>query len=68
MEIDTAFLQNITSQLTVLFVEDDDVLRTQTHSLLEALFQEVITTKDGVTGLDAYNKYLDTHEAPFDIV
>ena len=68
MEIETKLLQNMTSKLTVLFVEDDDDLRLETTDILEALFKEVHSANNGKVGLAAYQKYSEENNEHFDLV
>jgi len=49
-------LHRFSKELDVLYVEDDDNLREETHSLLKTLFQSITTAYDGQNGLEEYNK------------
>jgi len=50
----TEELLNLTKNLNILYVEDDLVLRTQTTSLLECFFANVIVGEDGLQGLESF--------------
>lgn len=61
-------LKIISSGLSLLYVEDDKVLRHQTHQLMLQLFKTVHVAEDGEAGLSHYkNFYLDTNRY-YDIV
>lgn len=46
------FLKN----LTILYVEDEDIARAQLEKVLKRLFKEVIVAKNGLEGLEKYKK------------
>lgn len=50
MSIDKKLLK----RLRILYVEDDDVVRSELEKLLVGFFDKVITAKDGQEGLDIY--------------
>ena len=51
-----------TSELTLLFVDDNEVARETTYELLKEFFREVIVAVDGHDGLEKFRRY------PVDIV
>ena len=60
--------KEVSKQLSILFVEDDDTLRHTTKELLSGLFKQTIVAADGVIGLECYEVYYDENEAYFDVV
>ncbi len=46
-----------TSQLTLLFVEDDQVARESIHELLKDFFKEVVVAVDGEDGLEKFRQH-----------
>ncbi len=56
--INRVYLKN----LTVLFVEDEQVARDKLSKLLSKLFKKVIVCENGKEGLDKYNESLNTKE------
>jgi len=54
MDNKTAVDISILSNLTLLYVEDDDVLRSQMEELMAGIFREVITAANGNLGLEAF--------------
>jgi len=61
-------LKVISSELSLLYVEDDEMLRNQTHQLFLQLFKTVHVAEDGEAGLSLYkNFFLDTNSY-YDIV
>jgi len=55
-------LKNLTKDLTLLYVEDEDELRESVEVYLRKLFVNVTVCKNGQEGVEAYKKQL------FDIV
>ena len=68
MEIETKLLQQMTSKLSVLFVEDDDIIREDTSDILQSLFKEVHSAADGQEGLEKYLDFYQTNGSHFDLV
>ena len=68
MDIETEHLYNMTSKLTVLFVEDDDDTRLDSVDMLEALFKDVYWANDGAEGLKKYLKYYEENGNYVDLV
>jgi YesN/AraC family two-component response regulator len=68
MDIETKLLQNMTSKLTVLFVEDDNDLRLETTEILSSLFKEVRAAENGKIGLEKYIEYHEETGEYFDLV
>ncbi len=58
------FSSSILKQATLLYLEDDEVIRSETLSIFEKLFKKVYTAEDGKIGLELYN----THKNEIDIV
>ncbi|MCK9337613.1 MAG: response regulator [Arcobacteraceae bacterium] len=50
---------NVLKTITVLYVEDDYLIREQTKSMFQNLFKETIVAGDGVEGLQAYKDNKD---------
>lgn len=55
MKLDTKELKNI----TVLYVEDNEMVRTQTEKILKKLFKKVYIGEDGEEGYQLYIKHTD---------
>lgn len=49
-------LKHLCADLSVLYVEDDKILREMVVSYLRKLFKEVVTAEDGQQGLDMFQK------------
>ncbi len=64
----TKELYDISKNLTILFVEDDDQLRRQMEGMFKKLFKEVASAENGQIGLQHYMHRLEKGEQPFDIV
>jgi len=56
MEINVSRLKEYGELYTVLYVEDDEVIREQTQKFLGRFFKHVHIAVDGVLGLEAYQK------------
>jgi signal transduction histidine kinase/HPt (histidine-containing phosphotransfer) domain-containing protein len=61
-------LLTYTSDLTLLYVEDDDSIRDLNHDIFIEFFQSVTIAKDGQEGLMKYLQYLNDNGNAFDIV
>ena len=55
MKLDTKQLQLI----SILYVEDDEIVRAQTEKILDKLFKKVYVAVDGKDGLEIYRKNID---------
>jgi len=54
MEINIVKLKKYASNCSVLYVEDDEVIRTQTASFLGRFFSDIVLAEDGALGLLEY--------------
>ncbi len=54
--MDIKALKELTSELNLLYVEDDNALRTETEKLFGHLFNKVDSTVNGVLGLEMFRK------------
>lgn len=54
--------------LTVLYVEDSDIVRESTFHLLEEFFSNIDLAKNGEEGLQKYEKYYNDNNHYYDIV
>lgn len=50
---------NVLKTITVLYVEDDYLIREQTKAMFQNLFKETIVASDGQEGLEAYKAHKD---------
>jgi YesN/AraC family two-component response regulator len=66
MTIQNVYLK--TRNLSVLFVEDEEGVRTKTAQVLNDLFLTVFTAKDGEEGLEAYKSHFKESGKYYDIV
>ena len=62
MDINIVKLKKYASACSVLYVEDDEVIRTATASFLGRFFSDIVLAEDGEIGLEKYK------EREFDIV
>ena len=62
MEINVVKLKQYASEFSVLYVEDDDVIQSQTQDFLARFFPDITTADDGEAGLERYKN------AHYDIV
>ena len=49
-------LKELSDGFTVLYVEDDDSIRSSMHTYLQKFFLKVVAAEDGQEGLDSYKK------------
>lgn len=61
-------LYNISKDLNVLYVEDDEKIREQYSKFFQKIFKTVDSATDGQDGLDKYNNFLQKENAPYDLV
>ena len=54
MEINVVKLKQYASEFSVLYVEDDDVIQSQTKDFLARFFPKITTADDGEAGLELY--------------
>jgi YesN/AraC family two-component response regulator len=59
-------LYDLTKDLSILYVEDDEMLRQKTSILFKELFFEVDEAQNGQIGLDMYKNRVE--EEPYDLV
>lgn len=62
MDISVSKLKKYASECSVLYVEDDEVIRIQTFDFLSRFFTDIVLAEDGQIGLEKYK------EREFDIV
>ncbi len=56
MDINIVKLKKYASECSVLYVEDDELIRTQTASFLNRFFPDVVLAEDGSIGLSKYKQ------------
>jgi len=61
-------LYNNTKELSVLFVEDDEILLKQMLNILQELFHDVSTASNGKLGLANFKTKLEEDNNPYDLV
>ncbi len=66
--IDPEELYRISSTKSILFVEDDSILRQSAEIMFKELFASVDTATDGKDALEAYHHYYTKHRCYYDIV
>ncbi|MDA7817843.1 response regulator transcription factor [Sulfurimonas sp.] len=66
--MDFKTLKQLTSNLSILYVEDESHLRETSESLFNNLFLTVVTSIDGVDALQKYNDFYKKHNKYYDIV
>jgi len=62
------YFKELSKQFSLLFVEDDDILRRTTNELMESLFEDTTVAVNGEDGLNRYEAYNDIKGKYFDIV
>lgn len=61
-------LQQVSKDLSLLYVEDDKSLREKTSIVFTNLFKHVDVAEDGIEGLEFYNNYYDKESKYYDII
>ena len=66
-KIDQTLIQ-LNEDLTVLYVEDSDIVRESTYDMMKEFFTYVDVAVDGVEGLQKYKEFHKEHQQYYDIV
>jgi len=66
-KIDQTLMQ-LNEDLTVLYVEDSDIVRESTYDMMKEFFAHVDVAVDGIDGLQKYKKFHEEHNEYYDIV
>jgi DNA-binding response OmpR family regulator len=66
--LDYVLLEKYSKDISILFVEDDFSIRTETKELLEEIFSIVHVAVDGKDGLDKYLDFYKEHNVYYDLV
>jgi PAS domain S-box-containing protein len=64
MTIDRAFLH----KFTLLYVEDDQMIRENLYNMLSKVFDNILVAKNGKEGLDIFFKHQEEGQTPIDLV
>jgi len=65
---DYMLFEKYAKNISVLFIEDNKIVRKEIHSLLEELFFHVDCSIDGLNGIEKYSKYFSTNKTYYDLV
>ena len=68
MKIDNKLILQYSKNLTVLYVEDDDSLRTTTGEIFKNYFLKVDFAVDGKDGIEKYNNYFKSNGTRYDLI
>ena len=68
MPLNFNILKQLSQDLSLLYVEDDKILRDKTAYIFNNLFKQVDTAKDGLDGLSLYQDYYKKNDEFYDIV
>jgi YesN/AraC family two-component response regulator len=66
--VDIKLLLELSKKFTLLYVEDEETLRTQTAAIFKTFFKEVIVACDGEEGLNAYKTYYTKNDKYIDLI
>ncbi len=66
--VDYILLEKYAKDMHVLFVEDDEFIRKETHELLSDIFTHVDIAENGEEGLKQYQDFLDDTETYYDLL
>ncbi|WP_321779080.1 response regulator transcription factor [Sulfurimonas sp.] len=68
MSLNFNILKQLSQDLSLLYVEDDKILRDKTSYIFYNLFKQVDTATDGLDGLNLYQDYYKKNDVFYDIV
>ena len=66
--MDFKTLKQLSQNRSLLYVEDDKILRDKTAVIFQNLFSQVDVAEDGMQGLNLYNKQYESNSKHYDIV
>ena len=66
--MDFSRLYKYAKDLSVLYVEDDDVLRGEIHEVLEEFFLHIDVAVDGLDALEKYEQYFSKKQIHYDLI
>jgi len=61
-------LSNYTNNLSILYIEDEETVRTQIESILQDIFLEAHSAKDGELALEMYNNYFHQNKQYYNLL
>ncbi len=68
MALNFNILKQLSQGLSLLYVEDDKILRDKTAIIFKNLFKHVDVAQDGLDGLSLYKDYYENNDSFYDIV
>ena len=68
MSIDNKLILENSKTLNILYVEDDEFLRSSTHKIFAHYFKQVDTAIDGKEGLEKFIQYKKDNDAYYDLI
>ena len=68
MVLNFKILQEVSKELSILYVEDDVSLREKTAVVFKNLFKHVDIAEDGMQGLELYNEFYEKEAKYYDII
>ena len=68
MALNFKTLKQLSQELTLLYIEDDDILREETALMFKNFFKDVTVAVDGIEGLNLYKEYSTCNDKYYDIV
>ena len=68
MDDNFQIIEDFGRTLTVLYVEDNEMVRESTSDMLHEYFKHIDTANDGVEGLQQYKEYHTDNKRYYDIV
>lgn len=68
IKVNNKILKKSAQYYSVLYVEDDAIVRESTSEFFSSYFKEVVVAVDGREALEEYKKYFNTNNKYFDIV
>jgi len=68
MLLNFKILQQVSKELSILYVEDDASLREKTAIVFKNLFKDIDVAQDGLLGLELYTQYYEKEKKYYDII
>lgn len=62
--LDCSFNRDVLAKTTILYIEDEDTIRTEVSEIFQGFFKNIIVARDGVEGLELFKK----HQKSIDII
>ena len=68
MKLNFKLLKQLSQDLSLLYVEDEKIIRDKTATIFKNLFSQVDVAEDGIVAIDKYNNFCELNSKYYDII